>query len=140
MPCGAWLRWRWCFFTSPRASTSCTHSPHASNGPARALLALALALAGLVHGAASGRLPVLRLSVLVWLGAISYPLYLLHEFIGWSLMLKVLRSGGTPWLALLLALLASFALAQLVSMAVEKPAMHAIRKRWKDRRPQQTPA
>lgn len=105
--------------------------------PARALLALALA--GLVHGAASGRLPVLRLSVLVWLGAISYPLYLLHEFIGWSLMLKVLRSGGTPWLALLLALLASFALAQLVSMAVEKPAMHAIRKRWKARRPQQAP-
>lgn len=100
--------------------------------PARALLALALA--GLVHGAASGRLPVLRVPVLVWLGAISYPLYLLHEFIGWSLMLQVFKFGGAPWLALLVALFSTFVLAQGVSMTVEKPAMHAIRSRWKNRR------
>ena len=97
--------------------------------PARALLALALF--GLVYGAAAGRLPMLRLPLLVWLGSISYPLYLLHEFIGWSLMLHILASGGAPWIALLAALVTTFAMAHLVSGAIERPAMHAIRLRWK---------
>ena len=101
---------------------------------------LAVALAGLVYGAASGRLPLLKLRLLVWLGAISYPLYLLHEFIGWSLMLQVLKSGGTPWQALGVALAVTFGLAQLVSMGIERPAMHVIRQRWKTRRLAPAPA
>lgn len=102
--------------------------------PPRALLALALSATVLMT--AAGRLPALRMPVLVWLGGISYPLYLLHEFIGWSLMLQVLKSGGAPWQALLVALLASCTLAQLVSMFIEKPAMQAIRSHWKARRTQ----
>ena len=99
--------------------------------PARA--GLALVLAALVYGAAAGRLPLLRLRVLVWLGAISYPLYLLHEFIGWSLMLQVRQAGGGAWAALGAALAVSLVLAQAVAMGVERPAMHAIRRRWKAR-------
>ena len=54
---------------------------------------LGLALAALVYLAAGGQLPLLRHKVLVWMGGISYPLYLLHENIGWSFMLLGLRHG-----------------------------------------------
>ena len=99
--------------------------------PARA--GLALVLGALVYGAAAGRLPLLRLRVLVWLGTVSYPLYLLHEFIGWSLMLQVRQAGGGAWAALGAALGVALVLAQAVAMGVERPAMHAIRRRWKAR-------
>ena len=45
---------------------------------------LAVALATSLFLAASGHLPILRFWPCVWLGTISYPLYLLHENIGWG--------------------------------------------------------
>lgn len=102
-------------------------------GPTPERAVLALAFAGLAFAAASGRLPVLQRPVLVWLGSISYPLYLLHENIGWSLLLRMTEWGWSPWLAHGLNLAAVLALSHGVSRAVEQPAMRWIRARWKAR-------
>ena len=97
------------------------------------LAPLAGALFALVYGAASGRLGVLQLPLLVWLGSISYPLYLLHENIGWSVLLRLADAGWPPWAALLLTLLGALALSHVISRSVEQPAMRWVRARWKQR-------
>lgn len=97
------------------------------------LTVLAVCLATAVFLAASGRASILRHRTLVWLGSISYPLYLLHENIGWSLLLR-LRSLGIPTdVAILLGLTASLALATALTTLVEQPAMRWIRNRYRNR-------
>jgi len=54
---------------------------------------MAAAFATLVWAAANGRLKVLTTPLLVWLGSISYTLYLLHENIGWSIILTLRQAG-----------------------------------------------
>lgn len=100
---------------------------------------LAVALAGLVFVAASGRAAWLRLPPLVWLGTISYPLYLLHENIGWSVQLRMLGLGLPIDVAVAGALLVSLALATMLTRWVEQPAMRWIRARYRERR-QKAPA
>ena len=94
---------------------------------------LAVALFAMVYGAASGRLTLLRLPLLVWLGSISYPLYLLHENIGWSVLLRLADLGWPPWAALMATLLGALMLSHVVSRSVEQPAMRWVRSRWKQR-------
>ncbi|MCV2420635.1 acyltransferase family protein [Paucibacter sp. DJ2R-2] len=94
---------------------------------------LAAALATVVYAAAMGRLPPLRLKLLGWLGAISYPLYLLHENIGWVLMNQLQARGLSTDLSIAVALVFSLTLAHLVTQIVERPAMAAIRRIWAQR-------
>lgn len=103
------------------------------------LAALALALASVVLLASRGLLPLLKLRVIVWLGAISYPLYLLHENIGWALILALQRQGQAHDLAIILTLGLILLLAHAVSAAVERPAMRWIRERYQ-RRQRRLPA
>ena len=95
---------------------------------------LAVVLATLVFLAASGRASWLRFGPLVWLGAISYPLYLLHENIGWSVQLQLLSFGVPINLTVVLTLIVSLALADAVRRLVEQPAMRWIRTRYRQRR------
>lgn len=94
---------------------------------------LAIVLAVLVFAAASGRSRWLCLPPLVWLGTISYPLYLLHENIGWSLQLRLLSLGLPIDLTVVVALIFSLALAAMVTRWVERPAMRWIRGRYRQR-------
>jgi peptidoglycan/LPS O-acetylase OafA/YrhL len=96
----------------------------------RGVALLASVLSALVWGAASGRMPWLKHGLLVWLGAISYTLYLLHENIGWSVQLW-LRAHGWPIDATVpVALIVSIVLASALTALIERPAMEAIRRRW----------
>jgi peptidoglycan/LPS O-acetylase OafA/YrhL len=95
------------------------------------LATLALALFTLVHLAACSRLRLLRLPPLVWLGSISYPLYLLHENIGWSLMLRGLQAGLPLQVTAVLSLAVVLVLSHAVSRTVEMPVMHWIRQRYR---------
>lgn len=139
------------WFTLGLAAYALTRTGHSTQKvPALAAMALALATLGVTESpalavlggvfftlvllAVRSRLALLRLPVLVWLGAISYPLYLLHENISWSLMLKMHTLGWSADAIAGLALVGSLALAHVVTRWVEQPAMRWIRQRWRNRK------
>lgn len=94
---------------------------------------VAATLCTVVLLAARGKLSFLRLPWVAWLGSISYPLYLLHENIGWSLLLQAQAAGWHPWLAILVVLVVITALSHFTTQWVEQPAMRGIRAAWKRR-------
>ncbi len=96
--------------------------------------ALAVVLALLVLAAARGHLRWLENRFLVGLGAISYPLYLLHENIGWCVILRLSERGVPIDVATVAAIAVALALATALHKAVELPAMNAIRARYRARR------
>jgi len=91
---------------------------------------VAAGFGSLVYVAAHGTLPVLRHRVLVWFGAISYPLYLLHENIGWSVLLLLEEAGCATNLAIAFAAATAITLAATLHYAVEMPAMRGVRHRY----------
>lgn len=97
------------------------------------LAVFAIALGLVVFFAASGRASVLRHGVLVWLGTISYPLYLLHENIGWSLQLRLGALGIPTDAAVLITLAITLAMATALTRWIEQPAMRWIRSSYRNR-------
>lgn len=98
-----------------------------------AMAALLLALAGVLYCAATGRLPFLNHPLFAGLGAISYTLYLVHENIGWALILRMERAGLDPNLAIAIATVLALAVSAALTLAIERPAMAWIRRRYKER-------
>ncbi|MGK7871629.1 acyltransferase family protein [Falsiroseomonas sp. E2-1-a20] len=94
------------------------------------LLAAALVAIAAFALILTGRAGFLRQPVLVWLGAISYSLYLIHNYAGRSLILRLQDDAG--WSAnasVAAALVASLVLATVLTYLVERPAQRLIR-RW----------
>jgi len=81
----------------------------------------------------AGRLRWLANPLLLWLGALSYPLYLIHQNFGYALIAARERQGFPPVAALAGAIAAALAVAQLVRELIEQPALKAIRNWWKAR-------
>jgi peptidoglycan/LPS O-acetylase OafA/YrhL len=108
-----------------------------AQGPHGAVLALAIA--GVFWLVSRRRAGWLDTRALVFLGAISYPLYLLHQNIGYAII-RGLRnqSVGYGW-AMLAAIAVSLAGATALHYAVEKPVREAFQ-RWSRRRRPLTPA
>ena len=96
-----------------------------------ALLAVAFALA--VFLAANGQLTLLRFRPFVWLGTVSYPLYLIHENIGWAVLLRLLSAKVPVDVAIILTLCSVLLLAGALTRWVEQPAMQWIRARHKNK-------
>lgn len=95
------------------------------DGPGVGLLAASLS--AVLWAAAKGKLPFLANAVFAWLGAISYTLYLLHENIGWGVILHAEKAGYSANLAILLAIAASLSMATCLTWLVERPAMNWLR-------------
>lgn len=89
---------------------------------------LAMTFLAAVFLAANNKLSILRFWPFVWLGTISYPLYLLHENIGWAALLRLQTLGVPIDFAILMTLGASFFMAVALSRWVERPAMQWIRR------------
>lgn len=101
--------------------------------PAKPVLdtAVSAALAGVVYLASRGRLDFLANRALLFLGTISYPLYLTHYQIGCVLLIELMSLGAPPLAALGLAVALCLGLAALLTFKVERPAMAAIRRAYR---------
>jgi peptidoglycan/LPS O-acetylase OafA/YrhL len=114
------------------------------------LIVLGLGVVLLIHGSkvagvSLGIFAIFALAVLgglkwlinpvtLWLGAISYPLYLVHRLPGYA-FLEWMNARHMPHLVgFTIAVAGSLAAAHLLSIAVERPAMRALRTRYRKRR------
>jgi peptidoglycan/LPS O-acetylase OafA/YrhL len=79
----------------------------------------------------AGLLSLLANRPLLWLGAISYPLYLIHQYVGYVLIDHLAGAGLSLLLSTAIALAAVLGLAHLLHIGVEDPAQRALRRRPK---------
>ncbi len=80
--------------------------------------------------AVQGRLGFLRQPLWLYLGAISYPLYLLHQNIGYAVVSRLQGHGVAMPLSILVALVLVLSLATAVTFLIERPAMAYLRRRY----------
>lgn len=77
---------------------------------------------------------VLTLKPLLYLGAVSYCLYLLHQNVGYVMLRNLYAMQIPPPVVIPIVVAASIVLAGLLSRWIERPAMRAIRTAWHVRR------
>lgn len=78
------------------------------------------------------RLKILAAPPLVFLGAISYSLYLVHQNIGYIIINEFYAANYSPLLAIACSTVASLALASALYVFVEKPALKKLRSAYAD--------
>jgi peptidoglycan/LPS O-acetylase OafA/YrhL len=83
--------------------------------------------------ATTGRLQWLVSRPLLWLGSISYALYLIHQNIVYWLIHRLTSAGWSLPAATLAALALALALAHALRNLVEEPGQLAIKRWWKRR-------
>lgn len=99
------------------------------DGPGYFLVAL-IAAAALLFVALRGA-AILRWAPLVWLGTISYSLYLLHQNIGYVIIRMLEAAGLSSTVAVLVTIAVALLLATVVTYAIERPALGWLRARYK---------
>lgn len=77
--------------------------------------------------------------VLAWVGRISYSLYLIHQFIGVTIIHTLTSMGSPDFLAIFVALATVTALATAMYLFVELPAQRAIRALFDNLNPFRSP-
>jgi peptidoglycan/LPS O-acetylase OafA/YrhL len=83
--------------------------------------------------AISGKMKWLANPVLIWLGAISYPLYVTHRNMGYE-TLQILHDHGVPSLVSVpVVLIGALALASAITYLFERPAMELLRRWYKSK-------
>ena len=82
----------------------------------------------IVHMMITERLAFLVSKPLLFLGTISYSLYLVHQNIGYIVIRETLPYLMSPWLSWLLALLISIGMATTITYTIEKPANSLLRR------------
>jgi peptidoglycan/LPS O-acetylase OafA/YrhL len=96
--------------------------------PARYFL-VTCAITAVVFLASHSRLPLLRNPVLIFFGEISFPLYLIHQKAGETLMSLAYVHHWRPWLSIPAVLLTLVAVAFLIHELIEVPARTLLRPR-----------
>ena len=76
---------------------------------------------------------LLNTPLLVFLGTVSYPLYLLHQNIGYVIIQRMRNHGFAYGWAILLAFGVSLAVATAVTFGIERPVQRRVRL-WRERR------
>jgi len=93
---------------------------------------------GMLALSAYGRLPILRFKPLLFIGTISYSLYLFHNNLGTLVMSTLEQIGVYPFVSFLI----TFALVILMSAAItfwfEQPLTRFLRQWWKEHSESQT--
>lgn len=95
--------------------------------------ATCLVAMGLIAWGAHGGMRWLATRPLLWLGTISYSLYLSHETASFT-AIRALDAAGVPHAASVAASVAlALLLASAISYGIERPALHGIRAAWRAR-------
>jgi peptidoglycan/LPS O-acetylase OafA/YrhL len=100
-------------------------------GSTTSLLVLC-AILGIAYALSTGALRWLTWRPLTFLGFISYPLYLVHQNIGYLIILRLEAAGVRPEAAIAAALAVAILLATAVTHVVEQPALRLYRQ-WRRR-------
>jgi len=82
----------------------------------------------------SGKIRILGWGPLVYLGTISYTLYLLHQNLGYIVISSLEQAGLSPGPSIVLAAVVALVMASALTFIVERPAMRTIRDAYKCRR------
>jgi peptidoglycan/LPS O-acetylase OafA/YrhL len=72
-----------------------------------------------------------RYPYLLFLGEISYPLYLIHNNVGSATIYTLEKSGMSVFLSILLTMLLVIILATAMNKLIEKPGLKWLRSRFK---------
>lgn len=75
-----------------------------------------------------------------FLGAVSYPLYLVHQNLGYTLIWRLEKAGLTDQIWLLVPLSVSLLIATAIHYGIEKPSLSVLKQRWKALRLKSMPA
>ena len=102
--------------------------------------AICFLTAAAIATSARGGLSWLAAPPLIWLGGISYSLYLSHEQVSYVVMRAVDRAGLPHGVGQVLAIVLALTLGWAMTQGVEQPAMRAIRGAWRRVRPEQPAA
>ncbi len=84
------------------------------------------------YGAINGHLSFLNARPLIFLGAISYSWYLLHQNIGYVVIYQLQAANINIYWAIAAALLISIGLAAMLTYLIERPIMRWIRDKYKN--------
>ena len=80
-----------------------------------------------------GYLKLLSMKPLVFLGTISYSLYLIHQNIGYIVIQRLEENDlATPFSIIILPLLISISIASVMQIYIERPSLLVIRSKWKE--------
>jgi len=66
---------------------------------------------------------ILRNPILIYLGTISYTLYLVHNFVGMALIRRMTHAGVQTNLAIVIAILVALTIASIVTFTIERPVL-----------------
>ena len=77
-----------------------------------------------------GYLRWLCIRPLIWVGSISYSLYLVHQHVGFVIMLTGNRFGVNPFASYVLAIIVAIALGATLNRLVERPAGKWLQGKW----------
>jgi peptidoglycan/LPS O-acetylase OafA/YrhL len=102
-----------------------------ASGGQPVVAALAVVACLLVHGAARGSLPILGIRPLVAIGRVSYPLYLVHQALGWWVIVSLQQAGVPALGSIMIAASLAIAAAFVLNRVVEEPVMAALRAWWR---------
>lgn len=80
----------------------------------------------------SGKLKFLATRPLIFLGGISYPLYLLHQNIGYIVINKLYQLEFSPIISIFSALFVCGILSVISSKYVEKPSLYFLRNKYRE--------
>lgn len=80
------------------------------------------------------RLGFLRRGPLPWLGGISYSFYLVHQHVGFVVLIEMGEAGYAPWIGFVTAVSVALVLGTAINRLVERPVGNAITRWWKRRR------
>jgi peptidoglycan/LPS O-acetylase OafA/YrhL len=98
-------------------------------------LGVAAILFGIFALAVTGRLRFATSPVTLWLGTISYSLYLTHHNLGYSTLFRLHDAGVAISTSFLITLAGAVILALVLNHVVERPAIRALRLWYRTRSP-----